>query len=103
LKQQLTTWKSPSLPRKKKPQQDSSKGKAMLEMFFLTHVEFIPEGGTVNKHRYKQILHRLRNINLVQEELAVVPQQHPFTLLCACPRGAGKTTGRLFATPSILT
>jgi hypothetical protein len=27
------TWKLPSLPRKKKPQQDRSEGKEMLELF----------------------------------------------------------------------
>jgi hypothetical protein len=40
---------------------------------------------------------------LAQEELAVATRQHPCTLLCACPRGAGKTTDHCFATPSILT
>jgi hypothetical protein len=34
LKRLLATWKSPSLPRKKKPEQDRSKGKVMLELFF---------------------------------------------------------------------
>jgi histone-lysine N-methyltransferase SETMAR len=37
----------------------------MFELFFnssgIVHLEFIPEGGTVNKHRYKEILHRLHN------------------------------------------
>jgi hypothetical protein len=37
----------------------------MLELFFdssgTVHMEFIPEGATVNKHHYKEILHRLRN------------------------------------------
>jgi histone-lysine N-methyltransferase SETMAR len=37
----------------------------MLELFFdssgIVHVEFIPEGVTVNKHCYKEILRRLRN------------------------------------------
>jgi hypothetical protein len=55
----------PSSPRKKKPQQDRAKGKAMLELFVdssgIVHVQFIPEGATINKHRYKQILCRLRS------------------------------------------
>jgi hypothetical protein len=63
LKRQLATWKSPSSPRKKKQWQDRSKGKLMLELFFdsseIVHVEFIPEGATVNKHRYKEILRHL--------------------------------------------
>jgi histone-lysine N-methyltransferase SETMAR len=37
----------------------------MLQLFFdssgIVHTEFIPEGVTVNKHRYKEILRRLRN------------------------------------------
>jgi hypothetical protein len=60
MKRQSTTWKSPSSPRKKKPQQDRSQGKATLELFFdlsgIVHMEFIPEGETVNKYRYKEIL-----------------------------------------------
>jgi hypothetical protein len=39
---------------------------------------------------------------LVQVELAVATRQHRCTSLCACPRGAGKTTGHRFATPSPL-
>jgi aminoglycoside phosphotransferase (APT) family kinase protein len=37
----------------------------MLELFFdslgIVHMEFIPEGATVNKRRFKQILRHLRN------------------------------------------
>jgi hypothetical protein len=37
----------------------------MLELFFnssgIVHMEFIPEGATVNKHNYKEILHHLYN------------------------------------------
>jgi hypothetical protein len=65
LKRQSATWKLPSSPRKKKLRQDRSEGKVMLEMFFdssgIVHMEFIPEGTTVNKHHYKEILHHLRN------------------------------------------
>jgi hypothetical protein len=65
LQQQSATWKLPSSPRKKKLQQDRSKGEVMLEQFFdssgIVHVEFIPERATVNKHHYKGILLRLRN------------------------------------------
>jgi histone-lysine N-methyltransferase SETMAR len=59
LKQQSATWKSPSSPRKKKPRQDRSKGKVMLELFFdssgIVHMEFIAEGVTVNKHHCKEV------------------------------------------------
>jgi hypothetical protein len=63
LKRQSAAWKSQSSPRMKKPRQDSSKGMVILELFFdspgIVHVEFIPKRGTVNKHRYKQILRRI--------------------------------------------
>jgi hypothetical protein len=39
--------------------------KAMVELFFNAcgnvHMEFIPEGATVNKHHYKEILRHLHN------------------------------------------
>jgi hypothetical protein len=54
----LVIWKLPSSPRKKKPQQYRSKGKVMLELFFI-HMEFITEGASVSKHCYKEIIHRL--------------------------------------------
>jgi histone-lysine N-methyltransferase SETMAR len=64
-KREWATWKSPSLPRKKKSRQDRPKGKVMLELFFnslgIVHMEFIQEGATVNKHRYKEILRHLCN------------------------------------------
>jgi hypothetical protein len=60
LKRQSATWKSPSSPRKKKPQQHRSKGKVLLERFLdsseIVHMEFIPEGATVSKHHCKEIL-----------------------------------------------
>ncbi|KAJ4441242.1 hypothetical protein ANN_11093 [Periplaneta americana] len=50
---------------RKKLRQDSSKGKVMLELFFdsngIVHMEFIPQGATVNKTRYKEILGHLRD------------------------------------------
>jgi hypothetical protein len=60
-----TTWESPSSPRQKKPRQDGSKGKVMLELFFgssgIVHMEFIPKGATLNKHHYMEILRCLRS------------------------------------------
>ncbi|KAJ4437672.1 hypothetical protein ANN_17817 [Periplaneta americana] len=65
LKRQSATWKTPLSPRQKKPRQDRSKGKVLLELFFdsngIIHMEFIPEGATLNKTRYKEILGRLRD------------------------------------------
>ena len=51
--------------KKKKPREDRSKGKVMLELFLdsngIAHMEFIPEVVTVNRTRYKEILGRLRD------------------------------------------
>jgi hypothetical protein len=50
------------IAKKKKLRQDRSK--VMLELFFdssgIVNMESFPEGATVNKHHYKEILHRLR-------------------------------------------
>jgi hypothetical protein len=54
LKQQSVTWKSPSLSRKKKPLR-------FFDSSGIFHMDFIPEGMTVNKHCYKEILHCLCN------------------------------------------
>jgi hypothetical protein len=44
-----------------KRRQGRSKDKVMIELFFnssgIVHIQFIPEGATVNKHCYKKILH----------------------------------------------
>ncbi|KAJ4443895.1 hypothetical protein ANN_05682 [Periplaneta americana] len=63
-KRQSSEWKSKTSPRKQKFPRDTSKGKVMLEVFFdsqgLIHHEFIPEGRTVMKELYVEILRRLR-------------------------------------------
>jgi hypothetical protein len=45
-----------SSPRETEPPQDRTTGKAVLETFVhssqTVHVEFIPEGATVKKHRF---------------------------------------------------
>ena len=64
-KRQSSEWKSLNSPRSKKFKLDRSKGKVMLEVFFdyrgIVHFEFIPEGRTVNKELYVNVLKRLRN------------------------------------------
>lgn len=64
-KRQSSEWKSKTSPRREKFRLDKSKGKVMLEVFFdhkgLIHYEFIPEGQTVNKELYLEILRRLRD------------------------------------------
>ena len=113
LKRQSATWKTTISPRHKKSRQDRSKGKMMLEVFFfysnrIVHMEFIPEGETVNKSRYNVILGRLRDsIRRKRPELwrrmVLTIRQRPCTSLCPCPRGTCKATGHGFATPSVLT
>lgn len=64
-KRQSAEWKSKNSPRKQKFRLDRSRGKVMLEVFFdysgLIHYEFIPEGRTINKQLYTEILKRLRD------------------------------------------
>jgi Transposase. len=60
LKLQSATCKTPWSPLQDKPRHDRSKRKVMLELLFfssneIVHIEFIPEGATVNKTRYKEI------------------------------------------------
>lgn len=63
-KRRSSEWKSPQSPRKQKFRLNRSKGKVMLEVFFdckgIVHYEFIPQGRTVNKDMYVDILKRLR-------------------------------------------
>lgn len=58
-------WHKQNKTRKQKFRLDRSRGKVMLEVFFdyrgLIHYEFIPEGRTVNKQLYTEILKRLRD------------------------------------------
>ncbi|KAJ4441895.1 hypothetical protein ANN_11755 [Periplaneta americana] len=64
-KRQSSEWKSKTSPRMQKFPRDTSKGKVMLEVFFdsqgLIYHEFIPEGRTVTKELYVEILRRLRD------------------------------------------
>ena len=57
-------WKSPSSPRQKKAWQSKSKFKAMMIFFFdirgIVHVDWVPEGQTVNQVYYKEVLTNLR-------------------------------------------
>jgi len=70
-------WKSPLFPKRKKHRQDRSQGKVILELFFdsqgFVHMEVIPQGATVNKTSYKQILRRLRE--LIQLKLPELLQE----------------------------
>ena len=62
-KRQSMQWKSPTSPRPKKARMSKSKVKLMLIAFFdskgIVHLEFIPQGQTVNQYVYKEVLQRL--------------------------------------------
>ena len=61
---QSSQWKHPELPRPKKARQARSNVKVMLTCFFdfrgIVHHEYAPEGQTINKEYYLQVLRRLR-------------------------------------------
>ena len=62
-KRQSLEWKSASSPRPKKARLFKSKIKVMLIVFFdvhgIVHLEFLPQGQTINQNVYKDILRRL--------------------------------------------
>ena len=64
-KQQSYQWKSASSPRPKKACMQCSQVKVMLITFFdhhgLVHHEFVPQGQTVNRLFYKDVLTSLVN------------------------------------------
>ena len=57
-------WKLPREPRPKKARQVRSNVKVLLTVFFdcrgVVHYEFLPQGRTVNKEYYLQVMHNLR-------------------------------------------
>lgn len=63
-KRQSMHWKSPDSPRQKKARMSKSKFKAMMIVFFdvkgIVHIEWVPEGQTVNQHYYISVLTTLR-------------------------------------------
>ncbi|KAJ4445144.1 hypothetical protein ANN_06945 [Periplaneta americana] len=64
-KRQSSQWKHPESPRPKKARQVRSKIKVMLTVFFdvrgIVHHEYAPEGQTVTKEYYHDVLWRLRD------------------------------------------
>ena len=62
---QSSQWKHPESPRPKKARQVRSNVKVMLTCFFdsrgIVHHEYAPEGQTINKEYYLEILRRLRD------------------------------------------
>ena len=73
-KRQSLQWKCPGSPRPKKARQSKSQVKLMLIAFFdirgIVHMEFLPQGHTINQHVYKEILRRLlRSVREKRREL----------------------------------
>ncbi len=62
-KRQSLQWKYPGSPRPKKAKMSKSQIKVLLIVFFdirgIVHMEFLPQGTTINQHVYKEILQRL--------------------------------------------
>lgn len=63
-KAQSSHWKTPKSPRMKKAKMTRSKTKVMLLVFFdsegVVHHEYAPQGQTINKEYYVDVLKRLR-------------------------------------------
>ena len=63
-KRQSMEWHTSTSPRPKKARMAKSKIKCMLICFFdihgIVHKEFLPQGQTVNRHFYREVLERLR-------------------------------------------
>ncbi|UYV79502.1 CLCN2 [Cordylochernes scorpioides] len=63
-KAQSSQWKLPHEPRPKKARQVRSNVKVLLTVFFdcrgVVHHEFLPQGRTVNKEHYLQVMRNLR-------------------------------------------
>ena len=64
-KRRSSQWKHPDSPRPKKARQTPSKMKVMLTVFFdirgIVRHEYAPEGQTVTKEYYQDVLRRLRD------------------------------------------
>ena len=63
-KAQSSQWKTPEEPTPKKARQVRSTVKVLLTVFFdyrgVVHQEFLPQGRTVNKEYYLEVMRRLR-------------------------------------------
>jgi len=64
-KRQSMHWKSPSSPRQKRERQSKSKFKALMTFLSdirgIVHVDWVPEGQTVNQVYYKEFMTNLRD------------------------------------------
>jgi len=79
--QQSSEWHVSNSPRLKKAKMSKSKIKSMLICFFdsqgVVHEEFMPQGQTVNKQYYCEVLERLRKrVHRVWPEMADTWMMH---------------------------
>ena len=93
-KRQSMHWKRPSSPRQKKARQSKSKFEAMIVFFDIrgiVHVDWVPEGQTVNQVYYKEAvtnLHervrRKKTWNVEEWLVGSSPRQRAGTQLPVC-------------------
>ncbi|GBL86311.1 Mariner Mos1 transposase [Araneus ventricosus] len=76
-------WLGPWSPKSKKARSEKSRIKTMLAVFFdsevLVHIEFLPEGTTLNASTYVEILKRL--LQLIKQVRPQYAKQGDWTLL----------------------
>jgi len=79
-KRQSTEWHTSNSPRPKKAKMSKSKIKSMLICFLYSQgvqKEFVPQGQTVNKQYYREVLERLRKrVHRVRPEIADIWMLH---------------------------
>jgi len=113
-KQQSSQWKGPMSPRLKKGHQVRSKTKVMLLAFYdsegIVHYEYAPDGQTINKEFYVEVLRRLREPvspkttgKMAGWRLDPAPQQCARTHFTSCAAVFGQTRQRSVAAAAILT
>ena len=95
-KQQSSQWKGPTSPQPKKGRQVRSKTKVMLLAFFdsegIIHHEYAPDGQTINKEFYVEVLQHLcesfrrkdwKNSGMVNGSCTLTMCPHTLHILCS--------------------
>jgi len=114
---QSSQWKGVTSPRSKKGRQVRSKTKVVLLAFFIhfyseviVHHEYAPEGQTINKEFYVEVLRRLGEISspkttgqMAGWRLDPAARQCTRTHFTSCAEVFGQTRYRSFAAVAILT
>ncbi|UYV78250.1 hypothetical protein LAZ67_16000683 [Cordylochernes scorpioides] len=99
-KAQSSQWKLPHEPRPKKARQVRSNVKVLLTVFFdyrgVVHHEFLPQGRTVNKEYYLQVMRNLREAirqkrpDLWKNKNWLLHHDNPCSHIVACARLFGQ-------------